>query len=105
MFLDAREFMVGPQQDEGEAFVVAQQDIVRGSVALDQLCLEQQCFGFAVGGHNRHRPGQRDHAAQTVGHPVDLNIIGDAVLQRPCLADIEHITARVVHAIYAGLMR
>ncbi len=59
MELDARKGMVLAQQDEGEAFVVAQQDIVGRAEALDELRLEQQRFGFAFGRDDRHRPGLR----------------------------------------------
>ena len=88
MFLDTREFMIRTQQDEGEAFVVAQQHVVSRTIALDQLRLQQQGFRLAIGGHNRHRTGQRDHSAQAIGQAVNLHIIADAVLQRPRLADI-----------------
>ena len=57
MELDAREVMVLAQQDEGEAFVVAQQHVVGRPVALDQLRLEQQRLGLAVGGDDLHRRG------------------------------------------------
>ena len=59
--------MVGAQQDEGEAFIVAQEDVVGRSVALDQLRLEQQRLCLAVGRDNRHAARQRDHPPQPVG--------------------------------------
>ena len=95
--------MIGAQQDEGEAFVVAQQHVVGRAVTLDQLRLEQQRLGLAIGGDNRHAARQRDHPPQPVGQPVNLRVIGDPVLERPRLAHIEHIAARIVHPVHAGL--
>ena len=80
MFLNTRKFMVGAQQDEGKAFVVAQQYVVSGAVTLDQLRLQQQRLSLAIGCDDSHGPRQRDHPAQTVGQPVNLNIIADAIL-------------------------
>ena len=51
---DARKGMIGAQQDEGEALVVAQQHIVGGAKALDQLRLEQQRLCLRIGRDDRH---------------------------------------------------
>jgi hypothetical protein len=56
MFLDPRKLVVLAQQDEREAFVVAQQHVVRRPKALDQLRFEQQRFGLGPGGYDGHRP-------------------------------------------------
>ena len=80
MFLNTRKFMVGAQQDEGKAFIVAQQHIVSGAVTLDELRLQQQRLSLAIGGDDGHRSRQRDHPAQAVGQPVNLHIIADAIL-------------------------
>ena len=104
MFLDAWEFVIGAQQDEGKAFVVAQQDIVGRAVPLDELRFQQQGFGFAVGRHDRHRPRQRDHASQPVRQPVNLHIIVHAIFKRTRLADIKHVAARIVHPIHTRLV-
>ena len=93
--------MIGMEQDEGKAFIVAQQNIIRGAITFDQLRFEQQRLSFAVGRDNRHRPRQRDHPPQPVGQSLDLRIIGDTVAQRARLADIENIAARIVHPIDA----
>jgi hypothetical protein len=45
---DPREVVPGAQQDEREAFVVAQQHVVRRAEALDQLRLEQQRLGLEL---------------------------------------------------------
>src|SRR3546814_1118581 len=47
MLLDARKVMVGAQQNERKALVVAQQDVVRRPIALDELRLEQQRLRLA----------------------------------------------------------
>ena len=102
MLLDARIIMVSAQQDEGEAFVVAQQHVVGGAIPLDQLRLQQERLRLAVSGHDRHAAGQRYHPPQPVGQSVHLCIIGHAVFERPGFADIEHIAARIMHPVHAG---
>src|SRR3546814_12364071 len=44
----------------------------------------------------------RSHALQSLRQARGLRIIGDAVLQCPRLADIQHVAARIEHAIDAG---
>jgi hypothetical protein len=105
MQLRARERMIFPKQDEGEAFVVAEQDIVGRPVALDQLRLEQQRLRLGVGGDDQHVAGLRDHALQPLREPRDLSVVGDPVLQRPRLANVEHVALRIEHAVYAGAYR
>jgi hypothetical protein len=100
--LGARKGMVLAQQDEGEAFVVAQQDIVGWPVALDQLRLEQQRFGLRVGGDDQHVAGLRDHALEPLRQPRDLGVVGHPVLQRARLADVEHVALGIEHAVDAG---
>ena len=105
MLLNAREIMVGAQQDEGEAFIVAEQDVVRRAVTLDELRLEQQRLGLAVRRDDLHRARLRDHALQPLRQARDLGVIGDAVFQRPRLADVQHLAARIEHPVDAGAYR
>ena len=42
MLHDPGKGMIGAEQDEGEAFIVAQQDVVGRAIAFDQLRFEQQ---------------------------------------------------------------
>jgi hypothetical protein len=105
MLLDARKGMILAQQDEGEAFVVAQQHVVGRAEALDQLRFEQQRLGLGVGGDDGHRAGLRDHPLQPLRQPRDLRVVGDPVLQRPRLADVEHVAARILHPVDAGAHR
>ena len=93
------------QQDEGEAFVIPQQHIIRRPIALDQLCLQQQRLGLGVGGDDGHRAALADHALQADRQPLYLRVIGHPITQRPRLADIEHIAPCIVHAIDAGPQR
>ncbi len=103
MLGNTREIMIFAQQDEGEAFVVAQQHVVRRAIALDQLGFQQQRFGLAVGGHDLHGAGLRHHALQAAGQAGDLGIVGHPLLQRARLANIEHVATGIEHAIDAGL--
>ena len=105
MLLDARISVIRPQENEREAFVVTQQHVVRWPVALDKLRLEQQSFRLAIGRDDGHAARLRDHAAQAVGQPLHLRVVRHPVLERLRLADIEHIAARIIHAIDARLGR
>ena len=89
VLLDAREGMIGSQQDEGKTFVIPQQHIVGRAVALDELCFEEQRF----------------HPPNAVRQPFNLRIVGHPVAERPGLADIKDITPRIVHPINARLGR
>ena len=102
MLADLRIIMVLAQQDEGEAFVVAQQDIVGRSEALDQLRFEQQRLGLGLGGDDGHAARLADHPLQPLGQFRDLGVAVDAVLEHPRLADIQDVAARILHAIDAG---
>ena len=97
--------VIGAQQDEGKAFVVAQQHIVRRAIALDQLRFEQQRLGFARRRDDLHRARLRHHALQPLRQPCYLRVIGHPVLERPRLSHIKHITARIEHAIDARARR
>src|SRR3546814_17523915 len=59
-------------------------------------------LSLAGRGDDLHRPRLRDHALQSLRQARGLRIIGDAVLQCPRLADIQHVAARIEHAIDAG---
>src|SRR3546814_7389439 len=59
-------------------------------------------LSLAGRGDDLHRPRLRDHALQSLRQARGLRIIGDAVLQCPRLADIQHVAARIEHALDAG---
>ena len=98
----ARERMIGGHQDAGERLVVAQQDIVTRPQALDQVRLEQQRLGFGVGCDELHRRRVRDHAVQPRPESARTGVRADALLEVARLADVEHLAARLDHAIDAG---
>ncbi len=102
MLLDARKIMVLAQQDEGEALVVAQQHVEGGPEALDQLRLEQQRLGLGPRRDDRHVAGLGDHPLEPFGKLCDLSVVDDPVLQRPRLADVEHLSPGIEHAVDAG---
>ena len=91
--------MVGPQENERKAFIITQQHIVGRAIALDELRFQEQRLSLAIGCHNGHAARLGDHAAQTIGQPVYLRIIGYAVFKCFRLADIKDITARIIHAV------
>ena len=102
MLLDARELLIAAQKDEGKRFVVAEQHVVGGAIALDELRFEQQRLRLVVGRHHRHRPALRDHPLEALGQVLDLDVVGDAALQRTRLADIEHVALGIEHPVDAG---
>src|SRR5689334_11591246 len=101
MLLDARKGMILTQQDERKAFIVPQEHVVRRPETLDQLSFEQQRLGLGAGRHDRHRSRLGDHPLKPLRKLRDLRVVGDAVFQRPRLADIEYVAPRVLHAINA----
>ena len=101
MLLHPGEIMVLAQQDEGEAFVVPQQHVVGRAEALDQLGFEQEGLGLGAGGDDGQRAGLRHHPLQALGQLGDLGVTGHPVLQRPRLADVEDVAARILHPIDA----
>ena len=102
MFHDPRKVVLRPQQDEGEALVVAQQDVERRAKALDQLSLEQQRLGFRIGDDDFHRAALADHALQAVGQLLHLRVIRDACLQAAGLAHVKDVAPCIEHAVNAG---
>jgi hypothetical protein len=57
--------------------------------------------GFGPRGHDGHRARLGDHSLQPLRQLGDLRVAGDPVLQRPRLADVKHIAARILHAVHA----
>ena len=102
MLSDLREVVILAQEDERETLVVAQQNIERGTKALDQLRLEQQRFGLRMRRHHRHLTRERHHPLQALRQVVELCVVGDAGAQAAGLADIEHRAVGIEHAVHAG---
>ena len=97
--------MVGGDQDIGKRFVVAQQDVEARPQPLDQVGLEQQRLGLGAGDDEFERPGRRDHALDAGVEPGRPRVGANAVPDVLGLADIEHVAARIDHAVDAGLRR
>src|SRR3546814_12781216 len=102
MLLDARKVMVGAQQNERKALVVAQQDVVRLPIALDELRLEKQRLRIAGRRDDFHRPRLCDHALYPMSHPRELSIIGHAYTPRLAHPPLENIAARLRLSQQAG---
>ena len=79
--------------------------VVGRAVALDELRLEEERLGLGVGGDDLHAARLGDHALEALGEARDLGVVGDAVAERPRLADIEDVALGVGHAIDAGADR
>jgi hypothetical protein len=94
--------VIGAQKDEGEALVVAQQDVEGRAIPLDQLRFQKQRLGLRIGDHDLHRAALADHPLEPVREPFDLRVIRHPRLQAARLADIQDIAARIEHAIDAG---
>ena len=97
--------MVGGDDDIRKRFVVPQQDVKARPQALDQVGLEQQRLGLGAGDDEFQRPGRRDHALNAGVEPGRPRVGTNAVPDILCLADIEHVAARIDHAVDAGLRR
>ncbi len=69
-----RERMCICQHQPRVAFVIPQQDVEARLHALDVVGLQQQRFGFRVGGHNFHCHRFGNHAPQPFGQAVDMGI-------------------------------
>ncbi len=77
--------MIACNQDVGEAFVVTQQHVVAWAQTLDQVCFQQQRFGFRARRHEFHLRGFPHHLEQTVGMQATLRIVRNALLQAAAL--------------------
>ena len=91
--------------DVGERLVVAQDDVERRPVPLDQVALEQQRLDVARRGHHLQIAGQRHHALQPRAQRRRLGVGGQPLLQRLGLADVEHLALVVEHPVDPGPVR
>src|SRR3546814_6513656 len=79
--------------DLRKAFVVPQQHIIGWPEALYELRLQQQRLRLGIRGDDRQAARLRHHALQALRQAGDLDVIGDAVLERARLADVKHVAA------------
>ncbi len=102
---ELRPFGVAADDDIGKRLVVAQQHVEARPEALDQVVLEQQRFGLAVGDREFHGRGRRHHPHQARREPGRLGIGRDPAAQRLRLADVENLAVGRDHAIDPRLAR
>ncbi len=95
-------FVLGGDEDVGEALVVAQQDVEARLQPLDEVGLEQQRFGFGLGAHELHGARRRDHPLQADVEAFGARVVGDARLEAAGLAHIHDLAGLIDHAIDAG---
>ena len=100
MFDDLRRLMVGGDEDIGERFVVAQEDVVARPEALDEVRLEEQRLGLGARDDRFQMHRRLDHAHQPAGL-AGARVVGDALPKAPRLADIEDRPVLADHAINA----
>ena len=91
--------MILSEEDVGERFVVAQDDVVVRLELLDQVRFEQQRFDFGVGGDDLHRRGLGDHGVDALAMACGPGVACDPFLEILRLADVEDLTVLIQHAI------
>ena len=101
MLENLRRPVIGRDQDIGKRFVVAQHHVEARPQPLDQIGLEQQRLGLGAGDDEFERAGGGDHALDAGVETGRAGIGGNALFDVLRLADIEHVAARIDHAIDA----
>ena len=91
MLHDLRRRVIAGNEDVGERFVVAHQHVEARSEALDQIGFEEQRLGLGADGDELHRHGGCDHPGDAVGVALQARVVRHARLQRPGLADVNHV--------------
>ncbi len=84
------------------ALVVAQQDVVARPEALDQRVFEQQRLGFRVRDRDLDAGDLRDQRAGLGRVDGLAEVARHAALQVARLADVQHLTLDIEHAVDAG---
>ena len=105
VFHDARKRVIAGDQDVGEGFVVAQQDVVARRQPFDQIGLEQQRLGLRVGGHELHGARLRHHAADAHRLARQIGVARHPFFQVFRFAHIERLAGGIQHAVDARRRR
>jgi hypothetical protein len=102
--VDAGEALVEGDADVGIRLVVAQADVVRRPVLLDEVLLGEQRLGFVCG---RDEVDRFDLAQELVGRTRRLARVvgGDPLADRLRLPDVERAAAGVLEQVDAGRIR
>ena len=101
MLEDLRRPVIRGDQDIGKRLVVAQHHVEARPQPLDEVGFEQQRLGLGAGDDEFQRAGRGDHAFDAGVETGRPRIGGDALLDVLGLADIEHVAARIDHAVDA----
>jgi hypothetical protein len=94
-------------RDVGERLVVAQPDVERRAVPLDEVLLEVQRLDLCLGDDRLDRldaPGHLPDPGARVAR-AGLEVGADARPQRFRLADVEHVAPRAAEEVHAGSLR
>ncbi len=102
---DLRPVMITGDQDIGEGFVIAQDDVVARLQILDQVGFQQQRLYLRMGGDEFHRPGEGHHPHDPARLSRRLDIGADALFEVLRLANIQNLPVRPDHPVYPGTAR
>ena len=92
------------QPDIGIALVVLEQDVVLGLIFFDHRVLEHQRLELGFGHNDVEIVNAADQLPRFGIQPFGrLKIVGNAVAEQLCLADIDHLTGLVLVQVYARL--
>ena len=94
------------QPDIGIALVVLQKDVVLRLIFFDHRVLEHERFELAFGDDDIEIVNMADQLPRFGVQPLGrLKIVGHAVAQQLCLADIDHLAGLVLVQVHARLHR
>jgi hypothetical protein len=93
--------LVPRDQDVAVALVVAEEDVVAGREALDEVVLEQQRLRLGARDRGLGAGDLGDHHRRARAREVPLEVRGDALLQVSRLADVDHLAGGVPEAVDA----
>ena len=102
---DPRVLVADRDGDVGVGLVVAQADVERRPVALDQVLLEQQRLGLGVGGDELDLLDPLDQPGRLHGRvQVAAEVRPHPLAQRLGLADVEHLSLPAPEHVHPGLV-
>src|SRR5690606_11617439 len=87
------------EKNIGITFVVTQHDVVRRTLILDEVLLEQQSLGFAVGQRGLDAVDLVDQGQRLVIKTAATEVVAQSLLEILRLTDIERLAVGIQHAI------